>query len=1118
MSGFSTVKNNNQMGSVALQAAQNAVSKATIGMLRNVDAVAADDNNALLYNASNEKWETKSLTSIPTVIPQNVADLKDVSTTAPTNGQVLKYISGTGLWTPGATGALSADLGDLGDVDVATLPAYDGASIQYNGTNWVTSPSDSITIWVASGANGGDNVNSGLNTGAAVADMPTAFQKAFQKGSVVSSKINLKLADVPWDTSTRNLYNTNLLNGPSFTTFNVNGSSQDFSVADGGGTSRTTGASLTGYAIQNLTGQTISNGWNCTTFPTTIYWGEVTINGAVKTLPILVDDQTQNTGARVYFAYWDYSTGTGFTSTPTFTERQLVDSTVLTNSASFYGPMSFTNIIIKCPDAGEVKFLNDVSMQYAQVSSTTPDVLTNITYVGKNTKCSFCRFTDVTFSCRGTSLTVSGMTGTTFINCIFYNCSFIEADNVSFVGCIFYRNPTLFSSKAARVVMQACTFIYSHGSGVAALADITSGGHLELESGVVDLQQYASGHDPLTKPVFKADTNSNILLDNINVLDGVLDTSSSIMPPLVSVLDECSFAIVRNKSYLKAKNVRITDTNAGTYPIFVARETSTIHVIEGDYKVNEHYFITAGNGSTISLSNLIDKIQCSQFIIADRSFINIDHVIIRTGGTYTISGNFLNTVSCEVKAGGGPTFQGIGIYVDLDHSNTKNLIYDEGSKIYMLLQPDNLNNNMYGKISLQKTQLIIKTVAPNFSSSLRTINLRSVGSNSVTLSSQENSTVFMDNISVSSELSGCIKTTHNSNTAINFTTNEPGDPNNINCLDADTITASFNSNIYIRGSIGNIKNTGDTNYVINCFNNSEVYIESIINNTNFSVTGWKTILERDSNGVGTAPIINIKNNSKVSFINDAIDKTYDSGGSILNSAPEILLKGESTNDGMNPISIINNSIMIIENAKLTFNKLNGPCLIHNGSKISLLQCVIIDDSGSDERLSYFNPIDSEIAINGTSNFPVFYTPMMLVRAKDDANQGLLRGSNSKFILADMDIQNQTVVGTNQTVIVAENGSSVSYLNPKKIANLGFATGVQLRSNSLCVYKDAGSDQLDCTQDLLLGLLSGSIDTQRKLVDMGGGETIIPKQTGLADYNALKAFIDAAEGCSATIKI
>ena len=104
MSGFSTVKNNNQMGSVALQAAQNAVSKATIGMLRNVDAVAADDNNALLYNSSNEKWEAKSLTSIPTVVPQNIADLKNVSTTAPTNGQVLKYISGTGLWTPGTTG------------------------------------------------------------------------------------------------------------------------------------------------------------------------------------------------------------------------------------------------------------------------------------------------------------------------------------------------------------------------------------------------------------------------------------------------------------------------------------------------------------------------------------------------------------------------------------------------------------------------------------------------------------------------------------------------------------------------------------------------------------------------------------------------------------------------------------------------------------------------------------------------------------------------------------------------------------------------------------------------------------------------------------------------------
>jgi hypothetical protein len=31
-----------------------------------------------------------------------LSQLPDVSTTAPTNGQVLIYISATGLWTPGA--------------------------------------------------------------------------------------------------------------------------------------------------------------------------------------------------------------------------------------------------------------------------------------------------------------------------------------------------------------------------------------------------------------------------------------------------------------------------------------------------------------------------------------------------------------------------------------------------------------------------------------------------------------------------------------------------------------------------------------------------------------------------------------------------------------------------------------------------------------------------------------------------------------------------------------------------------------------------------------------------------------------------------------------------------
>jgi hypothetical protein len=63
-----------------------------------VPLIATDPQTGKLTGMMTQTW-TEYFQSIQTF--QNLANLRDVSTTAPTNGQVLIYNSTTKLWTPG---------------------------------------------------------------------------------------------------------------------------------------------------------------------------------------------------------------------------------------------------------------------------------------------------------------------------------------------------------------------------------------------------------------------------------------------------------------------------------------------------------------------------------------------------------------------------------------------------------------------------------------------------------------------------------------------------------------------------------------------------------------------------------------------------------------------------------------------------------------------------------------------------------------------------------------------------------------------------------------------------------------------------------------------------------
>jgi hypothetical protein len=93
----------------------------------------------------------KSFGSIPTSIDD--LDDVDVSTDAPTNGQVLKWNSTQGKFLPAAdTGSdfSASSIGDLGDVDLTTSPTVDQV-LSWNGSNFA--PIDPLNLVNGSSVN-----------------------------------------------------------------------------------------------------------------------------------------------------------------------------------------------------------------------------------------------------------------------------------------------------------------------------------------------------------------------------------------------------------------------------------------------------------------------------------------------------------------------------------------------------------------------------------------------------------------------------------------------------------------------------------------------------------------------------------------------------------------------------------------------------------------------------------------------------------------------------------------------------------------------------------------------------------------------------------------------------
>lgn len=87
--------------------------------------------------------------TVPALQAQNLDDLGDVTITNVSDGQVLKYDSGTGKWinATDSTGTTIDELNDIGDVDVAG--AADGALVHYDNSsgNWI----DATGVTISSG-------------------------------------------------------------------------------------------------------------------------------------------------------------------------------------------------------------------------------------------------------------------------------------------------------------------------------------------------------------------------------------------------------------------------------------------------------------------------------------------------------------------------------------------------------------------------------------------------------------------------------------------------------------------------------------------------------------------------------------------------------------------------------------------------------------------------------------------------------------------------------------------------------------------------------------------------------------------------------------------------------
>jgi hypothetical protein len=122
--------------------------------LQDANISSIQDGQLLIWDNANTEWVNSNL------VIDNLDDV-DTTTTAPTNGQVLKwdgtnwapdnesgttYTAGTGLSLTGTTFALDSGIDNLDDVDTTTTAPSVDDYLTWDGTNWTPQSPETISI------------------------------------------------------------------------------------------------------------------------------------------------------------------------------------------------------------------------------------------------------------------------------------------------------------------------------------------------------------------------------------------------------------------------------------------------------------------------------------------------------------------------------------------------------------------------------------------------------------------------------------------------------------------------------------------------------------------------------------------------------------------------------------------------------------------------------------------------------------------------------------------------------------------------------------------------------------------------------------------------------------
>jgi len=132
---------------------------ADLNELNDVNITSVQDKDYVMWDNATSRW----INQAPQTQSINVMNDVDTTTTAPTNGQTLKwdglnwtpaddtdttYTAGTGLDLTGTTFSLDSGIDLLSDVDTSTTAPTNGQTLKWDGTNW-TPADDTGTAYTA---------------------------------------------------------------------------------------------------------------------------------------------------------------------------------------------------------------------------------------------------------------------------------------------------------------------------------------------------------------------------------------------------------------------------------------------------------------------------------------------------------------------------------------------------------------------------------------------------------------------------------------------------------------------------------------------------------------------------------------------------------------------------------------------------------------------------------------------------------------------------------------------------------------------------------------------------------------------------------------------------------